>query len=387
MGLSRSLSNKILKTRLKAYDFIQYARELRLASLQGGASQSVEIAPALTPASKIAIVAIRPTPESRFSTLNLLHALHENGYKILIGSDGGVEGDFKRGLDRLAVHYLMRRPIGRDFGVYRDACFLLQKSGMLDACDCLLLANDSMYYPKSVGELVRKAEEGCETWASLFECFQDHYHAQSFFLLFKKKAFLHQHFSKFWAGYRSYNIRKHAVRKGEFELSSRLVDAVGYPYCVFSSSHLGRRLSCLETEELMDLVVLLANLGNYNEFVIENIFEPLIRWKAAFGSIELGLKINAVEVAYRSIIITALCRLAETTNPTHSIGLVLNRVFGAPVKRDLGWRGTYALADIVRQVRGFEKEELDMIAADLRRRGLPASVVGFSRHLYKKGRI
>lgn len=387
MRIAQSARNKFLKFRLKAYDLRQYARDIRLASAPGRASQRVEITPALDRANKIAVIAIRPTKESQFSTLNFVKALHENGYKILVGSDGIVGGEFKSSLDRLSVHYLVRCPVGRDFGVYKDACLVLRERGLLEACDYLLLANDSMFYPKSMRDLIQDAEKTCETWACLFENYRDGYHAQSFFLLFEKTAFLHPRFLEFWASYQPHGARIHAIRKGEIELSSTLVNAVGYPHCVFSSIKLHECLGRLETRNLIELFSSLASIGNYSELIAMSAFEPLRRWNAAFGSMKLDFSEAMEETAYRSIIIGALCRLAESSNPTHSLGLILNRLFEAPVKRDLGWRGIYALADVVGQVRGFEGEELSMMAADLRQRGLPASVQGFSRHLYKKGRI
>lgn len=387
MRIARSLTNKVLKIRLKAYDLRQYARDIRFSSAPGRGNQRVEITPAFDRADKIAVIAIRPTKESHFSTLNLAQALHENGYRILIGSDGAVGGEFKSSLDRLSAHYLVRRSVGRDFGVYKDACLALHEKGLLEACNYLVLANDSNFYPKSTKDLIEEAEDNCETWACFFENYRDGYHAQSFFLLFRRAAFLHSRFLKFWTSYHPYSARVHAIRKGEIALSSTLVGAVGYPHCVFSSVKLRECLGCLETRNLIELFSSLASIGNYGELITMSAYEPLKRWNAAFGSMKLDVGQATEEAAYRSIIIGALCRLAESSNPTHSLGLILNRLFEAPVKRDLGWRGMYAMADVVGQVRGFECEELKMMAADLRQRGLPASVQGFSRHLYKKGRI
>ena len=218
MKIARSVKNKILKLRLKAYDLRQFARDIRFASAPGREDQTVEITPALQRADKIAVIAIRPTKESQFSTLNFMKSLHENGYRILIGSDGAVNGEFKSSLDLLSVHYLVRPPVGRDFGVYKDACLVLHERGLLDTCSYLLLANDSMFYPKSTKELIEEAESSCETWACLFENFRDGYHAQSFFLIFGKPVFLHPRFLEFWASYHPSSTRSHAIRKGEIAL-------------------------------------------------------------------------------------------------------------------------------------------------------------------------
>lgn len=387
MRLARSVKNKVLKLRLKAFDLRQYIRDVCFTLAQSHGNRLVEIAPALKRVDKIAVIAIRPAKDSRFSTLNFVRSLHENGYRILVGSDGAIDGEFKSSLDRLSIHYLVRRPVGRDFGVYKDACIALRERGLLEECDYLLLGNDSMFYPKSTKDLIEEAESNCETWACLFENFRDGYHAQSFFLLFGKPAFLHPRFLEFWASYQTYSSRVHAIKKGEIALSSTLVDAVGYPHCVFSSVKLRECLCHLETRSLIDLFSSLASIGNYGNLLAMSAYEPLERWNAAFGSMKLDLGQAVEESAYRSIIISALCRVAESSNPTHSLGLILNRLFEAPVKRDLVWRGIYPLADVVGEARGFGSEELSMMAADLRQRGLPASVQGFSRHLYNKGRI
>lgn len=60
---------------------------------------------------------------------------------------------------------------------------------------------------------------------------------------------------------------------------------------------------------------------------------------------------------------------------------------GTPIKRDLAYRGTYQIGDILRLARGYSEEELAAMAEDLRAKGLPVSLRGLKRILFKAGRI
>ena len=78
---------------------------------------------------------------------------------------------------------------------------------------------------------------------------------------------------------------------------------------------------------------------------------------------------------------------AERRNPTHYVGLLANFLCGAPIKRDIAYRGIVTMGEILQVASGYSDAELAAMETDLRVRGTPAMFRGFERMLYRKGRL
>ena len=82
-----------------------------------------------------------------------------------------------------------------------------------------------------------------------------------------------------------------------------------------------------------------------------------------------------------------LSTIVETSNPTHMVGLLMNRISHYPLKRDVCQRGLFQIADVLRLISGFTPKEMEDIGRDLREKGLPVSMRGIKRKLFDAGRI
>ena len=268
-------------------------------------------------------------------------------------------------------HYLIERfSVGRDFGAYKRGLIWLKEKGKLPNADILVLANDSMFYPSSVSETVSEMLSLSEDWVTLFENFQFQHHAQSFFLLLRGNVFQSSCWRRFWDRYRPYSSRLHCIEKGEKKLSSTLLKGGFFPHAIYNSVRVTTTLrSLIEADNTRSdrIAELLLRLHGDSR-------APLQRYNKRNRLIE-----------------DAILNLGSTMhhlNPTHAAGIIINVSLTAPLKRDLCYRGTYDLTQVVSSVRGFTDKELQAMISDLRRRGFPASMVwGPRKALYAFGRI
>lgn len=363
---------------------------------------------ALPPArpGRVAIVAVCPSPDSLPFTRNLLRALSGAGFYVLVVSSRRLPEAIAAMLATDCHHLIERAPVGRDFGSYKLGLAWLERKGTrLAAAEALILANDSLFYPKCFGaELERMLADPAE-WQCLFENFEPHYHAQSFFLLFRRPVFTSAAFRGFWARYRPYSSRRYAIRHGEVVLSATLQKAEFIPKAAYSSTRLVERL--LAGNPGWDLAQLAERSPAANwETRRQEIFASAARAAAAAallneqsGAAGAGLvpaasgprnappptetlaNIERVHWAHR------IGHSFENANPTHTGAIILHGLFGAPIKRDVCYRGTHDIFQVLRFASGFDEAEREAMDRDLRLRGLPVSMHGLRSILWLFGRI
>ena len=261
-----------------------------------------------------------------------------------------------------------------DFGSYKLGLEWLAKyRSLYTGVDNLVIANDSMFYPKRFIEDVAEMVDRPAGWQSLFENFEFHYHAQSFFLLFKSEVIQSEPFRRFWIEYLPYSSRLHAIHKGEVGLTKRLretglVCEVFYSFPRFSSALDQCDLDLWQIAELSpgdafrdisrSTILRLLRLPRHHDF-----HAVLMGWRRAIG------------------------HYFETTNPTHVAALFCNHLFGAPLKRDICSRGPFDMSQVIRSAQGFDETEKVAMTRDLRLRGRPVSRKGIERILWNHGRI
>ena len=332
-----------------------------LASLPGDTSTKPDL-------SRAAIVAWLPDRDALFSLTNLLTALRTSKFSIVLVANRAPEQEALRQLRGLYDQFLLRTGEGRDFGAFKCGFEWLQASSDYSALDVLLFANDSLYYSATgIARDVKDMLDAEEDWACLFESLPPAYHAQSFFQVFRRPVLSSEAFSRFWNEYVPRSTRRHAIKKGELGLSRALLTAGFHPFAVYSSSRIGyevaealaERWNDAELHEVLNLTAL--DLFPQSDGVLPD-GEPS--------------RVRGASLVSRRI---------EVSNPTHVAGLLCNWLFESPLKRDLNYRGTHTIKDIVRFARGFERSELDLMERDLRHRvAKPMSAI--DRILWRYGR-
>jgi hypothetical protein len=318
---------------------------------------------------RVALIALLPSDESIPFTLNLAEALVANDFYVVTVSNKLLPSHHRDALLLRCHHLIERFPIGRDFGSYKfGLLWLKQHDDVLAKADTLLLANDSMFYPACTKALVSKLINRDREWLCLFENFEIHYHAQAFLQIFRREVFDSVAFKQFWDRYVPFSSRTHAIRRGEGGLTRALVNAGFFAWPLYNAFDLVNAIREAVRAEAVEA----APVG---DLLTELYGDPLRLRRGLLRSISSDRAIKKIE------------ELMHNSNPTHTCGLVANVILGAPVKRDVCYRGACDITLLLRYVKGFTPEEMSSIYVDLRKRGVPATIRGVRRLLYSRGRI
>jgi hypothetical protein len=331
---------------------------------------------------RVAIVAMYPTDSVTFSILNLLTALRSTGFWILIVSTKPLEGAQRQLIIKNCNHLIERFPIGRDFGSYQLGLSWLKENKKLENAEFLALTNDSLFYPASFSERLVDFMSEDRQWYALFECFEKHYHTQSFFQILRKEMFLSSAFESFWRSYKPYSSRKYAIDKGEVEFSRQMLGAGFQPHVMFNSARVCADVLVALSSEPCDPGVIFAlkcSMGHeYFQIINRNKNNPIfVRDR------------KALDVAVAIDMINNLAYQIEERNPTQSIGLLCNVLYEAPIKRDIVYREIIETGVLLSQCRGFTMKEKALMSDDLRQKGRKISMKFSPRllALYNRGRI
>jgi hypothetical protein len=340
-----------------------------------------------TGAERLAFVTPHPTNILQFSIRHLVEALLANHYTVVVAvAKDEVSAWLKEEFPQ--VHIIPREMRGRDFGVWKALILaLLSRQILARRVKNLILVNDSLYFNKHTTALIESVTNCGKHWACLYESYVPVYHAQSFLIMLDNNALNSVHFRKYWDSYLPFDGRHHTIVKGEFGLSRALTKAVSLPFSVVTSRSLSQRIDETNTKDMTSLMSVLF----LNAQLVMQYPEQLRRIGTFLGIVsETGRSVDRQDISFdwiKHFLNELLIKSCELGNPTHTIGLVANQLLNMPIKRDLAFRGTYQIADILRLARGYSEEELAAMGEDLRARALPVSVRGFNRLLFKAGRI
>ncbi|WP_044564581.1 rhamnan synthesis F family protein [Azospirillum sp. B4] len=144
--------------------------------------------------------------------------LAEAGYAVIFASNCPdlSSSDTAKVLPHVAW-VLKRRNIGWDFGAFKDAIALIRDPGALDH---LLITNDSIYGPlHDIDQVVEEADPKIAGIWGLTDSWDQHFHLQSYFLVFYPAVLKHPSFTKFWNGVRYYRRKHWVIRDYEIGLT------------------------------------------------------------------------------------------------------------------------------------------------------------------------
>lgn len=138
----------------------------------------------------------------------LLKGICEVADQLLIVVNGMIVEEEKAKLKRYSDYIIQRNNVGFDGGAYKDVFMNLSEED-LEKWDEILMVNDTIYGPffplKNVFEIMEGIN--CDFWglsrhpggySGLFGCRKIAAHVQSYFIVMKKKMFMHPLFYKFW---------------------------------------------------------------------------------------------------------------------------------------------------------------------------------------------
>jgi hypothetical protein len=376
---------------LPLYDFTEWLNDIwqvRICRRHLRILSETELATLTDESSRrIAIFIVYPSDDSIPFTLHALRALQEQGFYTIAISTLRLTPKWREAINPLVGQIIERANVGRDFASYRMG---LLRLGLLDGglpknCETLVLANDSMFYRRDFSTALAELLERQAPWSALFRCLDHHFHAQSFFTVYRRPVFDHAEFKKFWRNYKCFSSRVYTINKGEVGLSTAIRATGAAVETLYSSELISSLLQKYfrDMTEIGNILPLLpigpvltphhpSSTGALREFVLNSALSDC-------GPIIQEALINEVRIRIVS--------LAEATNSTHSTGLLFQSMAGAPLKRDVCYRGIFSIEQVVENVVGFDDGELAAIRRDLERKGLPNTRGTWQRMLLSAGRI
>lgn len=323
-------------------------------------------APSVT---RFAIVAWMPDKFGTVSVKHLLAALKAQNFSVVLVANRAPPSTVLDDLRGLYDHVIQRLPVGRDFGSFKCGLDWLRNSGSLENAQAILLANDSLFYSqRGTRRLVAEMCESADDWTCMYASHADGYHAQSFLQMFRAPVVNSDAFKRFWKRYQSRSSRRHCILRGELGLSRALLAAGFVPTAVYNSTRV--------SADVMQAIEARSNDEEFEEVVSASLPYP-------FSGHEIR-SLRAMDAAPARISTMIAVRM-ERENPTHAVGMICNRLYEAPLKKDLAYRGTTTVSHIMRFASGFSKDELALIDKSLRLRQKPTNP--FERVLQRYGRL
>jgi hypothetical protein len=313
----------------------------------------------LQEARKIAIFAIFPRSFVINSVLRCITALLEEGFEIVVVSNGDVPEDLLSSLLK-AKHLtvLERRNWGRDFGAYKLGHAYIEKEvdGLKNRT--VMLLNDSVVWFEisKIRKFLHKFVLIQAPWKSLFVNYQFHQHAQSFCVSFGSSITNSTFYWDFWRQYRPSSFRHVTINKGEVRLSQVLLSKGYTPHALVDHNFIGSDV--------------LPHTGKLHRFELH----PSIRFEV-FNHLSLKIERN------RNLLLDLIVERLYSENPTHHLGAFLSYRAGIPLKLDIVKTGHLNFLDLERilNLHIESSQEISDIMEVFKRTGTHASKRGFIR--------
>lgn len=307
------------------------------------------------------VAAFQNKPSISFDIM--LKDLRSRGMSILLVSNAQLTPDFESWLLNRVDGLIVRDNVGRDIAAYRDGVLHLVNTHCLPNIDQLLFINDTILFPVIDSDYFWRRFLAIDSdVVGAFESFSPRHHVQSFFFMVRKNVLQKKYFLDFWKKYRSWNSRKHAVQSGEIGFSQYL------------KSH-GASISAVVNAETC----------------VEALNAPVANHKSLFSTIQtityghqqrmlIGKRV--INPEYR-----ALSFGLEKINPSHALCEFALTELQVPIlKKDLVYRGTLSLVDIVRISEKVDLQiPLSELQATYRVKGLPAEISRWKKSLLRIG--
>lgn len=312
----------------------------------------------------VAIFAIYPRSSQIRSITRIIDFLITHNFHIIcVLNSSENTNEISEHLLKFPVTIIIRENYGRDFGAYQSGINYLKHNGIKP--NYLLLLNDSVYYFQKTKISFLDGKYKNYDWFSLFENYEYHFHAQSFFTGYSRKILENKDFIKFWENYYPSNERRHSIDKGEVALSQIILRAGFNNYSVINPFSL-RKVLNKATPRQNELRVF------YEEHISDFTRDSMRKSKLDKERINADFQWKLM-----------------TTNPTHSLGLYISRTMNLPLKLDLLKSGVCTLDDVLINSLelGLEDSEMNDLKNQFMSAGTVATEKGLRRHWKNHGLI
>lgn len=198
----------------------------------------------------------------------ILEARRQGAYVIAINTSTLRRNEQLDSIDT----YIERFNHGRDFGSYKSGIKWLERNGVLDKADRLVMLNDSIYFSvKGREEFVSGLLFSELDVTGATENYEIKPHFGSFALSMSSHVLRHPRFRKYWKFYRNSDIRPKVINNGELKLSAVL-----------------RR--CISSNDSIDILMGVNNVARWmreNDDNINVAFRSLIYGRAKWRTVTM----------------------------------------------------------------------------------------------------
>lgn len=318
--------------------------------------------------SKVAIVGTWPRLPLVPSIQRLIDALRSEGWSVVLVANESP--DLDRVIDRWAASadvVVRRANVGRDFGAYQCGFRLVEERAEFPKLERLAFFNDSVLYPPKIGAILPELLRKESPIASFFVNHQGRTHLQSFAVCLNGDVSQSSELADFWRKYFPSNLRRHAIFRGEFELSRRV----------------------LERWPDFDAVVTYERLVDANPDIWSRVTtSDLVSLQR---SVEGGVRLDLDTLRGSGIDDTYVDGLAREAfagrNVSHALGALSTRLLGVPLKLDLvkqGYCRPEDFSEILRDLQLDDQELSDVMRMTIAH-GTIASLRGLRRQMVQYG--
>jgi Rhamnan synthesis protein F len=351
--------------------------------------------------------------------LHLLNELRNHNINTIVICNGRMTQPEYDAIKSSAQRILVRQNIGRDFGAYRAATLLLNAEGLKPRR--LLYFNDSVMYVPGDGlrDMIVSLVDSKYDVVGTNENHEFVHHVGSYAFSVSGGVFSDAAVQRFWSQYRPYDIRPHAIRKGEVALSECFARC-GYSMDVlYSTDKLALKLDKMAMPDIVSSLRYLPH-GAFRSYELQ----PLLA-----GAIYTGKMLSKRSKRHAAPVNISTAGLTPTISQyskamqglnqkppaddrarlvgeqvrqevlvNHMIGIIMNgsqvhygfglfhRIMGSPlIKRDLLLRGLLYEHDCARILDYMPEQQREPIMRELLNRGRSVNVGGLRGFKLRNG--
>lgn len=337
--------------------------------------------------------------------LALLDCLAAESVNAIVVCNGEPSDAMLAVLRARAHRILVRRNIGRDIGAYRAATLHLNRQG-LDASRVLYLNDSVIYIPgPDLARFVRALSHTTYDVVGGAENHEFEHHLGSYAFSISGRVFRDQKLLAFWRAYKPYDLRPHAIRKGELKLTT-LYKRQGYRLdVIYGADELWERLHALSFGELIDHLRYMSN--SFQASSLSNTLHSVASLAAMFtppttearALRPLGPQPPAIprrllsgtdsapeDPLLKAALIDQMMRaVTQSSQIHHGFGL-MHKLLGCPiVKKDLLQRNVFVEQQIMDILDDLPSEQRAAILRELLNRGRPTYLSKYDRFLERNG--
>ena len=309
-------------------------------------------------------------------------------------------------LARGHVHrILVRRNVGRDFGAYRSAVLNLQRSDVRPSR--LLFFNDSVFLlpGRKLADMVSRLVHATWDVVGAFENHASAHHVGSFAFSVSGAVYDSAEFRRFWRRYRPYNIRPHAIARGEMGLTRTYRKERFGVDILYSLDKIGGELAARTLND--DLALLRVLPRRPRQRLGDLLRQPFSLAGGLDGDTDLPSRRDgalptlrdlsrvrrrpadaggAVPALVKGALIDAVLDLVGSGSQAHQAFGLYRRLFGVPVvKKDLLRHDVYDEHDMTELLDDVEESYRREIVRELIARQRPISLGWVRNYLGRRG--